>query len=262
MIDYTPLLAPVPLEDEGAGWFIVGYDPRTFRYYEESQEAADSTNYLAILDALDDDEMATGWELDGTLTLTDGDWCEVGYRSSWRNVADCTYLPIAAPSFPAYQYSSFLIVRKGSESWEILESLAKSLSNYPLLDEEGYSELEFAAWERYWFEDAQWSSRCVLDARDFDWHTLIPTSSLPSSLDDDDTYDLLVDYCSSDRGKAVGMQGMGHWHGFTGEHDDRGCRDAWGEDLAAAWRLFQHLATHGHHAHLVAMGHRRLPFPS
>lgn len=177
----------LPLGDppaEIADWYAIASDPRAVRYFDDDSEAMDTTNWDAIvssmtavfgdelprifdrytrdgwvLDGLDDDAIADGAMLFGRVLLIAPDWYE--------GLAEA-------------------------------QELSSALANYPLLDEDAYSQLEYDAWQDY-------APQAFRDELRYEHRDI-----------DEDTADALIDATDDILGDVA--QYLHHYQGFTGEY--------------------------------------------
>lgn len=140
--DYWSLFpsgAGVP--DELADWLVVSVDPRGWLYAATAAEAIDETNFDAICDSVD---------------TTDGfgiPWIRSDYRMGGPVHSTNTWAVSGiaeALEFGVAHFGRVLIVAPNNEvALEAAESCDRALANYPLLDDEAYSEREWNAWIEY-----------------------------------------------------------------------------------------------------------------
>lgn len=125
----------VDLRDVDAfrNWVAICYDPRPLAYGEENRRAMDMTNLAVIVEKLG------GWD----------DIPELDYYASadrWNDsVAECQEHGVAVLGY-------VIAINPDTIDADIIDELqqcSRALSDYPLLDEEAYSELEHEAWEEY-----------------------------------------------------------------------------------------------------------------
>ena len=130
-------------EDFG-DWYTIARDPAPMMYGDADREAMDKTNYAALISCLGDpteipqlrDMFMSGYRRDSDGTDADcEDALEKGYASvGW-----------------------LLVVRPDKvDELDELQRCQQSLSDYPLLDEEAYSALEWEAWDEYLHDGARW----------------------------------------------------------------------------------------------------------
>ena len=236
------LFHPIPTELEGqpTEWVVIGMDITGFSYDgDEDNEAIDRTNWSVVLGELDADcenvwsVEWSGWS-DGmrsgsTRTHTnpfedvedgasDGEWW-IGDAGDFG--FDTTpYRPPNNP-LPYRDSDTVLIIKVGTDTYDAIMGLVERLDDYPLLDEEGYCELEMEAWERclenYVIHDtARESARIVIDTlRDDDDSTYTYLG-----VDVDEAEDMLADVLEThSREWLQSAHENGEYHGFTGEYD-------------------------------------------
>lgn len=120
-----------PIED----WLVVARDPRGFMYGDEDWRAMDVTNYECLLTNLRSEVTAWGWH---------------DRNEHLRRIdLECTM------EAGVCQVDGFLIVRPDDDEDDDSDNIAtmldmlKSLSDYPILDDDAYSERENEAWMDY-----------------------------------------------------------------------------------------------------------------
>lgn len=154
---------PEALED----WRVVAYDPRMLRYFDEANEAIDETNVESILDnlraALDVEELPTVrdrtedrysivWgapDKDVEEALRVGA-CHIGKVIALAPREDVEDVEEAEYDRDARRFrGEETLADAVADAWEWMLEARSSLANYPLLDESGYSEREYDAWQEY-----------------------------------------------------------------------------------------------------------------
>jgi hypothetical protein len=175
-------------------------DPTGWMYGEQDSEAMDETNWEAVLDNLN--AYTTVGHIRCDYRRWDGD-----LFASWQHEPDFDTEPDAFildglwasaifPQFTTYFSGRLLWVRVDSEADEEWERCSRSLADYPLLDEEAYSQREFDAWMEYVERDVPYDVRRA-------WSEV-----------DDDTVD---DICTGEVCAAASHH-LDDYSGFTGEH--------------------------------------------
>lgn len=175
---YLYALEPRELELFGA-WSAVAWDPRTMIYGDEDHEAIDETNFAAILAAVDEpcddraseeDALAAGvvlWSRGNTRVLAVD--LRAGREWAWSDDLERELL-----------------------------NLARSLADYPLLNEDAYNQREWEAWEEY--APTAWSDELrELGHVDSDRRELLERIDAGAAL-----------ACLSSQ--------LDYWHGFSGEY--------------------------------------------
>lgn len=126
--------------EELADWLVVSADPRGWTYGNDDAEAMDETNFAAICDAV---------TLDADLGIP---WIRCDYRMGGR-IADqgwvVTGIDDALEAGVAHYGRTLIVAPWNVDAIDAAESCERTLSDYPLLDDEAYSEREFAAWCDY-----------------------------------------------------------------------------------------------------------------
>jgi len=238
---------------------MVGQSPMGAMYGDRDAEAMDVTNWDAMLSMFDADGRADS--LDAMVRHGAGDW----YVQTWRDDA------IDRKDWHSLCSSGALIVRQGTESWDVWLDAARSLQNYPLLDEGAYSELDWNAWNEYvtsgdlmwdvWRDDAMprrqyidgtWQVRTVPTVADV--ADAILSDVLPSDVSADEWREAMGD----DIGPAI-AQNLDYWSGLSGEYDSAGAASAALDYIGGCVVLCSMLARAGSDWHREAMGHVRLP---
>lgn len=219
--------------DDGtpSDWWIVATDPHVLMYADEDWRAMDETNWDAFIGMLDPDDLD-----DETDDETEGSWCIEGRA---------------------------LLIREGTDAWDVWEDVSRQLANYPLLDEWAYSEREHDAWMEYAESDWGWdldrnygdriSDELIAAGMPVDGWTMYGVDGM-------DIYDMVTEYLSTDDWQHEAMTWMAYYNGFTGEADDDTAADVIARRLVTAWQLFGMLATAGHDWSMAAAGYARLPF--
>lgn len=125
----------VDLRDVDAfrNWVAICYDPRPLAYGEEDRRAMDMTNLAVIVETLG------GWD----------DIPELDYYASadrWNDsVAECQERGVAVLGY-------LIAINPDTIDADVVDELrqcSRALSEYPLLDEDAYSELEHESWCEY-----------------------------------------------------------------------------------------------------------------
>jgi hypothetical protein len=189
--------------DQPTGWRYVGDNPHRYFYpCDRDAEVMDHTNWTAAVgDAYTADSFDEAEREHFDVDLVEFNWAEVVLAEEGLSL---TGLP--RTHTPGVYGATF--VRDGSELHEHLLSCSRALADYPLLDEEAYSEQEYEAWQEYWVSDA---------ARD----TLRDALNI---IDPDDELEV-EDLYAFDPVGIVGMAALScinYENGFTGEYDDNG----------------------------------------
>jgi len=238
---------------------MVGQSPIGVMCSDRDAEAMDVTNWDAMLSTLDDDDRADN--LSDMVKHGAGDW----YVATWQDPA------IDRKDWHSLCSSGALIVRQGTESWDAWLDAARSLQDYPLLDEDAYSELDWNAWSEYvtsgdlmrdvWRDDAMprrqyidgtWQTRTVPTVADV--ADMILADVLPADVEPWEWRDDMAD----DIGPAIAMQ-LDYWSGLTGEYDSEGAARLALDYIGGCIALVSMLARAGNDWHMAAMGHVRLP---
>lgn len=206
--------------ETAAGWSIVAADPYRVSYYgDDGARAMDETNHDALLAGLDpaaessyllrwgpwsDGRGSPGATREPLETVADGDW--------WTGELEAfAYWPAPTLRDRPFRGSTVVVVaRDGSPAADHAESCARSLADYPLLDESAYSAREYAAWETYWQDTAR---------RDVAY-AAADVIAAATGADSYDVADVLESHADGWEGPA--LEAMAYWHGFTGEHDADG----------------------------------------
>lgn len=171
------------LAEDLRDWWAIAYDPRGMMYGDESQRAADVTNYETILvdvTRVDEDEIpvvyATMSRLGHAWTLEGEDEARAaGYAIIGRVLCIAPRMVRDGIDEDGYDEYGWWHEDPRADRIDIAQSLSRSLADYPLLDEEGYSQLEHDAW-------------CEYASNDLDVDTLRDLPDL-----DDDTRDAIQD---------------------------------------------------------------------
>ena len=161
-----------------ADWFVVATDPSRVRYFDDDSEAMDETNW----DALPIDRS------------------ELFDTSDPESVNPLDEIVAAGVGFYRDTFETYLIVAPGNE--EVLDAMLdtrKSLSDYPLLDEDAYSEREYNAWLDFMSDGLRYDT-----LRDL------------SGPIDEDTVEAISD--AWDDIAPAAAQHLHYYNGFSGEH--------------------------------------------
>ncbi len=204
-----------------ASWLVITYDPRGQSYGEDDHRAMDVTNYAAILDNITDSESIprVSNELRYDYSWEDINVSEALARGIAFLSAGRTFLIVAPPVWEVFDtVSAGVIYRTANEALardiaylsprtdyesvqadtlDTMRDLSRALSDYPLLDEGAYSELEYEAWQEY-----------APDA----WRDELRRADLS-----DDMLDRLEDVETGDMLNVL-ADGLHHYAGFTGEY--------------------------------------------
>lgn len=115
-------------------WRVVAWNPHSMSYADEDHEAMDETNYDAVVS--DIGEVIR-------MFSTSGSWVggEYRYGTSWTHEDEATC--------DGALIDGVLIANPDKVDMDDMRQLVKRLSDYPLLDEEAYSEREWEAWQDY-----------------------------------------------------------------------------------------------------------------
>lgn len=272
-------------------WVIVGSDPSQMTYYKSDSEAIDRTNWDYVMDGLDSDQRNEIEFMRDSVVFknTDDAWAETVAQfdsdngSWWMGREDDLPLDTNVYSnVPWNSWSRLLLVKRGTdahwsdevdgatladkespvwvestnEAYEWAMQCISDLADYLLLDEEAYSALEFADWER-----------CLTDyvirdvARDAASKWMESLSDEVSESLGDWAGDDLADWveASSDEWVSAMHEGMSEYRGFSGEYDSDGARDAvvaWIESAMLVTQVMADVLNHGDR-----MAHGVLPLP-
>lgn len=255
-----------------AGRWEVARDPHCDRYGDEGWAAIDETNWDAFLSDL-------GGE-DGD------DQCPMAYirgrwGSTWELESDACRKGTCEHGYAILDRC--LLVREGSDAWDVWEDVQRALANYPILDEDAYSQREMQAWDEYvgngWahdlarhaesgpFVDGRWTYGPELRERIADG--LIGAGCEPWADDENGTgwedADELVWVVETwikenvDAWSGPAMDAMSYWYGFTGESDDDSAAAVVETMVIGAWEAMRLLAVAGHDWVVAANGQARLP---
>lgn len=187
----------------GAVWQLAAYNPHAVRYFDEDSQAIDETNYDVLRGDIGDIGDA-GYDYRIERNISSAAW--VQYLRD-ADGAPCEWADVDAVETGSYYNSelfdrgvtqSGLWVRVGSDAWDVWQSCARAVSDYPLLDESAYSEREFDAWVEWCGNGLNYDTARQLR----EWGV------------DEDTADLLSD---ADVLRSE-SQWLDHYSGFTGEH--------------------------------------------
>ena len=122
------------IPDDILEWFAVSYCPRFLMYHDEDREAMDETNFDVIASALGDDIP----DIYSAFSYRDG-------SAAWDTIG----VDDARDARCAIVDNRVLIVSPKHEALDSLLECLLRLENYPLLDENAYSEREWNAWLEY-----------------------------------------------------------------------------------------------------------------
>ncbi len=157
-------------------WLVIAYDPHTVTYYDDDQEAVDETNWDAIVSSVPNyDELPTVSSdylyAPGGACWQTGGISDAVSRGVALLKAGQTFLIIAPPVWEVFDTVYGNIVYRtaheslardiawlsrwtdyrsdGADLLETMRDYSRALSEYPLLDEDEYSEREYNAWQEY-----------------------------------------------------------------------------------------------------------------
>lgn len=161
-------------------WAVIAYDTRGMSYGDEDSRAMDVTNYAAILDELPisssdvpnvyssyghlpataTESASQGWTLQGYEEALEvgiaiikgigGNPCLIVSPTADYN--DMSHKPTPDPNDPTVcKVCAYTLDEHETPSLVLdrMAELLRSLSDYPLLDEDAYSSLEWEAWQDY-----------------------------------------------------------------------------------------------------------------
>jgi len=137
------------IEDAGLyDWFVIAYDPYQLHYYDKDAEAIDETNWDVIIS-----ECENTPEVQATTAYDPYRWVVIGIDDALEaGYALVDKVLIVKPEDREEDNNLFTRLER-------LEECLHRLQNYPLLDEEAYSEREWQAWQEYAldaFSDELW----------------------------------------------------------------------------------------------------------
>lgn len=158
-LDYPwhQLLWDEHLAEDLRDWWAIAYDPRGLMYGDESWRAMDVTNWDVIISdvtGVEESEVpkvyATMSRLGHTSTLEGEEEArDTGYAIIGRILCVAPIMPRDGIDEDGYDEDGFWHEDPRAERIDIACQVSKSLAGYPLLDEEGYSQLEHEAWCEY-----------------------------------------------------------------------------------------------------------------
>ena len=143
---------PYNIPEQFSEWLVIARNPRYLSYAEADREAMDETNYAAILESLPVSpvEVSYYWR-DGQFRMDDIDAAvaagiaSIDIGTPYGNclvIAPDTYaFPAPLPGYETERDETLLV--------DEMVRLRSALADYPLLDEQAYSEREYAAWQDY-----------------------------------------------------------------------------------------------------------------
>lgn len=155
--------ADVP--EELADWLAVAYDPRSYMYGEEDRRAMDVTNWDAVRGTVDAYAVGTdpvdvpevgrmslmvGMTVEAALARRVAEALEVGAAQFGRILAIAPARDLEEefledgsqdPAYPTAEARNDLV--------DEMLRMRDALEDYPLLDEDAYSSLEWEAWQEY-----------------------------------------------------------------------------------------------------------------
>lgn len=247
---------------DGTRWRIVASDMYRLRYHQDDQEAMDRTNQDYLMGGMDTDLERDWSDPDGPESWAEDEtWGWVGRfhnRRSYDDGRDWFDWPTGprdprgsdAQTVGADWQGTWLVVRIGSDADEWWQECSRSLANYPLLDENAYSALEWEAWARWWGDDG---ARDLVNEIADDLADALEEAGCPDDLRD------AVEELDPSVIAEVAFQGMNYWDGWDGSYDADGAQGAAIEHVVAAWRLCQWLARQGGRVNERARGIALLP---
>jgi hypothetical protein len=134
-----------------ADWLAIAFDPRSLRYGDDDREAMDETNWDAIVAALVDRDGDPIAERDVPKVYSA--YRNVSDGTKTRRIWDLAWVTEGADEAIAVGVAvigSLLAVAPDNEdAVEAMRECSRALADYPLLDEDAYSEREYEAWQEY-----------------------------------------------------------------------------------------------------------------
>ena len=143
---------PYNISEQFSEWLVIARNPRYLSYAEADREAMDETNYAAILESLPVSpvEVSYYWR-DGQFRMDDIDAAVAAGIASidiGRPYGNCLVIAPDTYAFPA-PLPGYETERDETLLVDEMIRLRSALADYPLLDEQAYSEREYAAWQDY-----------------------------------------------------------------------------------------------------------------
>lgn len=122
-------------------WFVVLHDPRSLTYFDEDRRAMDETNHDVCVEVLPDDVPDLySRRLPVLATETAAAVVERSWREDEETARECG---------AAWFGRVLLVAPDSAEILDHVRECARSLADYPLLDESAYSSREWDAWQDY-----------------------------------------------------------------------------------------------------------------
>jgi hypothetical protein len=177
-------------------WLAIAVDPTRVTYFDDDREAMDETNYAVLLDDLttllrDDDREQDIPSVFASYASPGGTgpmWVTTGTED-------------ALAAGVAVIGQVLAVASDNADAIDAMREAKRALADYPLLDDEAYSEREWDAWAEY--APTAWTDE-IRDAVRSGWM-------------DDDTAEALED---ADAGEMVGAlsSDLHYSYGFSGEY--------------------------------------------